>query len=129
LLSSASSYRSLLRFDTSGVSASATVSAVTLRVFSTVGLTSGGVQVHPEADGWDEATTTWANQPVWNSTVLATSTTPTGPGWLSIALPPSAVVAGGNTSVGLSYSVSSVIDRLASREDPTNPPQLVITTT
>jgi hypothetical protein len=129
LLSSASSYRSLLRFDTSGVSPSATVSAVTLRVFSTVGLASGGVQVHPEADGWDEATMTWASQPAWNSTVLATSTTPTGPGWLSIALPTSAVIAGGNTSVGLSYSVSGVIERLASREDPTNPPQLVITTT
>jgi hypothetical protein len=129
LLSLASSYRSLLRFDTSGVSPSATVSPATLRVFSTVGLTSGGVQVHPEADGWDEATTTWADQPAWNATVLATSTTPTGPGWLSIALSASAVIAGGNTSVGLSYSVSGVIDRLASREDPTNPPQLVITTT
>lgn len=128
VLSSASSYRTLLRFDTSGISSSAVVTAVTLRVYSTVGLPSGGVQVRPEPGGWDEASTTWANQPAWSSTVLATSTTPTAPGWLSIALPVAAVSAGGSTNLGLSYSVAQMIERVASREDPTNAPTLVITT-
>ncbi|MDQ1481649.1 MAG: acid phosphatase type 7, partial [Actinomycetota bacterium] len=127
LLSSAGSYRSLLRFDTSGIDPAATVTGVTLRLYSTVGLSSGGVQVHPESDTWDEATTTWSNQPAWNASVLATSTTPTSPGWLSIPLPTTSITAGSRTSFGLNYSVASVIERIASREDAGNPPQLVVT--
>ena len=128
LLSSAGSYRGLLRFDTSGIDPSATVTGVTLRLYSTVGLGAGGVVVHPQSDAWDEATTTWSNQPAWNPSVLATSTTPTSPGWLSIPLPTTSITAGGRTSVGLNYSVAPVIERIASREDAGNPPQLVVTT-
>ena len=128
LLTSAGSYRSLLRFDTSGIDPSATVTGVTLRLYSTVGLSGGGVQIHPESDVWDEATTTWSNQPAWNPSVLATSTTPTSSGWLSIPLPSTSITAGGNTDVGLSYSVAQMIERIASREDAGNPPQLVVTT-
>ena len=128
LLASAGSYRSLLRFDTSGIAPSATVTGVTLRLYSTVGLSSGGVQVHPESDAWDEATATWSNQPAWDPTVLATSMTPTSSGWLSIPLPPTSITAGGRTNVGLTYSVAQMIERIASREDAGNPPQLVVTT-
>ena len=128
LLASAGSYRGLLRFDTSGIDPATAVTSVTLRLYSTVGLSGGGVQVRPESDAWDEATTTWANQPVWNPSVLATSTTPVSPGWLSIPLPPTSITAGGHTSLGLNYSVASIIERIASREDAGNPPQLVITT-
>jgi hypothetical protein len=129
LLASAGSYRGLLRFDTSNIDPSATVTGVTLRLYSTVGLTGGGVQVHPSAGGWDEATTTWNSQPSWNTAVLSTSTTPSAPGWLTIPLPVSSVVAGGATNLGIGYSISGVIERLASREDPSNPPQLIVTTT
>ncbi|MGH8860699.1 MAG: DUF7594 domain-containing protein, partial [Jatrophihabitantaceae bacterium] len=128
LLASAGSYRGLLRFDTTGIDPAATLTGATLRVYSTVGLAGGGVQVHPASDGWDEATTTWTSQPAWNPAVLATSATPSSPGWLSIPLPATSVVAGGRTDVGLSYSVSGMIARLASRDDPADPPQLVITT-
>jgi Calcineurin-like phosphoesterase/Purple acid Phosphatase, N-terminal domain len=127
LLSSAGSYRSLLRFDTSRIDRTATVSSVTLRLYSTVGLGSGGVEVHPESDAWDEATT-WSNQPAWNPSIVATSTTPTSPGWVSIRLPSTSITAGGNTDVGLSFSVAQNIERIASREDPGNAPQLVVTT-
>ncbi len=127
LLSSAGSYRSLLRFDTSRIDPTATVTGVTLRVYSTVGLSSGGVQVHPQSDAWNEATTTWSNQPGWNPSVLATSTTPTSPGWVSIPLPTTSITGGGNTNLGLSYSVAQIIERIASREDASYPPQLVVT--
>jgi hypothetical protein len=60
--------------------------------------------------------------------VLATSATPTAPGWLSIPLPANSVTAGGRTDFGLSYSVAGIIERIASREDPSTPPQLVVTT-
>jgi hypothetical protein len=128
LLSSAGSYRSLLRFDTSGIDPAATVTGVTLRLYSTVALSGGGVQVHPEGDAWDEATTTWSNQPAWNASLLATSTTPTAAGWLSIPLPTTSITAGSRTSFGLSYSVAQMIERIAGREDAGNPPQLVVTT-
>jgi len=128
LLASAGSYRSLLRFDTSGIAPSATVTGVTLRLYSTVGLSSGGVQVHPQSAAWDETTTTWSNQPAWNPSVLATSATPASPGWLSIPLPATSITAGGNTNIGIGYSVAQMIERVASREDAGNPPQLVVTT-
>jgi hypothetical protein len=104
------------------------VTGATLRVYSTVALSGGGVQVHPAPDGWDESTTSWANQPAWNTSVLATSGTPTAPGWLSIPVPPPSVAAGGPSDFGLAYSTAGMIDRLASREDPADPPQLVVTT-
>jgi hypothetical protein len=128
LLASAGSYRGLLRFDTSALDPSATVTGAMLRVYSTVGIASGGVQVHPSTGGWDEATTTWNNQPSWNPAVLATSAAPSAPGWLTIPLPVSSIVAGGQSNFGLGYSTAGVIERLASREDPANPPQLIVTT-
>jgi hypothetical protein len=47
---------------------------------------------------------------------------------MSISLPASAVNAGGNTNLGLSYSVAQTIERIATREDPSNAPQLLVTT-
>jgi hypothetical protein len=127
LLSSAGSYRSLLRFDTSSIDPAATITGATLRVYSTVGLSSGGVQVHPAVDAWDEATTNWTSQPPWNAAVIGTSATPASPGWLSIPLPASSITPGGRTNFGLGYSVAAIVERLSSREDPSNPPQLVVT--
>ena len=127
LLCSAGSYRALLRFDTSWLSSGNLVSAVSLRLYATVGLSSGGIRVHPEAGGWNEPTTSWSNQPAWNTQVLATTSTTTAPGWVTVDLPPSAVIPGGNTDFGLDYSVAGMIERIASREDATHPPQLLIT--
>ena len=80
LLASAGTYRGLLRFDTSWIGSGATVTGVTLRLYATVGLPSGGIQVRPEGDAWSEAGTSWSNQPPWSSQVLATSGTPIGAG-------------------------------------------------
>jgi hypothetical protein len=128
LLASAAAYRSLLRFDTSWIASSASISSVTLRLYATVGLPSGGIQAHPESDAWTESGTTWSNQPPWNSQILATSSTQSSPGWISLTLPPSAVAPGANTDFGLSYSVAQMIERVASREDASRSPQLLVTT-
>lgn len=128
LLASATSYRALLRFDTSGVDPSARVTGVTLRLYSTVALSGGGVQVHPSTAGWDEATTTWSNQPPWDTTTLATSSTPATAGWLDIALPTSSITPAGTANFGLDYSIAQTIERLSGRTDPGYPPQLLVTT-
>jgi hypothetical protein len=128
LLTSAGSYRALLRFDTGWLQPGAAINSVTLRLYATVGLSSGGVQVHPESDAWTEQSANWSTQPTWSTQILATSNTQTTPGWISIPLPTTAVTAGGNTDLGLGYSVAQMIERLASREDTTNPPQLLVTT-
>jgi hypothetical protein len=128
LLLSAGSYRALLRFDTTTLAPSAQVSTVTLRLYATVGLAAGGIQVHPALDSWSEQTVSWSTQPPWNSQVLATSATQTSPGWVSVALPASAVTAGGNTDIGLDYSAAQMIERIASREDAAHAPQLIVTT-
>jgi hypothetical protein len=91
-------------------------------------LTSGGIQVRPAGDAWSEGSTSWSNQPPWSSQVLATSGTQSVPGWISIALPPSAVTRGANTNLGLSYSVAQMIERVSSRESNTTSPQLLVTT-
>jgi hypothetical protein len=124
-LFSAGSYRGLLKFDTSGLSGT-TISSVTLKVYSTVTLSSGGVAVHPEGDSWTESSVTWNTQPTWNTQTLATSSTPTSGAWISISLPVSSVNAGAITDLGLSYSVGGIIGRIAGRNSA-NPPQLVIT--
>jgi Calcineurin-like phosphoesterase/Purple acid Phosphatase, N-terminal domain len=125
-LFSAGSYRALMKFDTSSL-AGANIAGVTLKVYSTVTATNGGVAVHPEPDTWNESTVTWNNQPTWSTQVLATSATPTSGNWVSITLPVSAINPGGVTNLGLSYSVSGMIERIAGRTSA-NPPQLIVTT-
>jgi hypothetical protein len=127
LLASAGTYRGLLRFDTSWIGAGANVTGVTLRLYATVGLPSGGIQVRPENDAWSEAGTSWSNQPPWSSQVLATSATQSAPGWISISIPPSAITRSANTNFGLSYSVAQMIERVSSRENATTSPQLLVT--
>jgi hypothetical protein len=70
---------------------------------------------------------TWNDQPAWNTQVLATSATPTSGKWVSITLPVSAINPGGVTNLGLSYSVTGMIERIAGRASA-NPPQLIVTT-
>jgi len=123
---SASTYRGLLKFDTSSL-AGKSIASVTLRVFSTTGPASGGVAVHPESDSWAENTVTWATQPTWNTQVLATSATPASGTWVTITLPISAINSGGNTDFGLGFSTAGIIERLAGRNG-LNAPQLIVNT-
>src|SRR4051794_6181780 len=84
-------YRGLLRFNTGMIPAGSTINSVTLKVYSKVAAASGGIQVHVERDSWTESAVTWANQPAWNSTVIATTATPAANTWVSVNLPTTAV--------------------------------------
>ena len=122
---SASTYRGLLTFDTRGIPAGSTITSVGLKLFYLNSPGSGGTTVRPEASSWAERGVTWANQPAWSSTVLATSSTPTANSPTTITLPVSAVTAGGLSSFGLSYTTSGIIVIVASRES-VNAPQLLV---
>jgi len=129
IFDSNTSYRSLLRFDLSSIPAGSSINSAALVVQPTTTIASGGMDVHPELDSWAENTVTWNTQPTWNASVLATSTSPVAGTSLTIPLPTSAITPGANNDFGLGYSVASFISRIASREDATNPPQLVVTYT
>jgi acid phosphatase len=122
---SASTYRGLITFDTSGIPAGATVNSVSLRLYYLSSPGSGGTTVRPEPSSWIERSVTWATQPAWSSTVLATSATPSANGWTTIALPASAISRGGLSSFGLSYTTAGIIVSIASRESA-NAPQLLV---
>jgi hypothetical protein len=122
---SASTYRGLITFDTSGIPAGATVNSVSLRLYYLSSPGSGGTAVRPEPGSWIERSVTWATQPAWSSTVLATSATPTANGWTTIPLPAPAITRGGLSSFGLSYTTAGIVVSVASRESAT-PPQLLV---
>lgn len=128
---SASSFRALLKFNTNGaVPAGSTVTGATLSLYNTnAPATTGGYEFHPEADTWTETGVTWANQPTWNTSVLATSATPAANARITTTIPVSALNMTGNTDFGARYTTASVIEKPSSREDAANPPKLTITYT
>jgi hypothetical protein len=128
LLASAGVRRALLKFSTS-VLAGDTINSVSLRLFSKATSASGGYEIHPETDGWLENTITWNNQPGWNSSTLQTSGTPINGTWITIPLPVSSVNTSGASNLGIRFSVSGFNAQISSREDPVNPPQLMVTYT
>jgi hypothetical protein len=128
LRSTSSIDRALLRFDTRGsVPSGDLVTDASLRIYVTSNAaTTGGFEVHPEANTWTESGVTWASQPAWNNTVLTTSATPKAGSWLTIDLPLNAVSTSGDTSLGVRYTVANSNASFASREDAVNAPQLLI---
>lgn len=126
ILISATLNRALMRFDTSAIPAGSTINSVALKLYPTVSGTAGGVEVHPSSNSWAENTVTWNTQPTWNTTVLATSATPVANTWLTTTLPTSAVTAGADTFFGLRYSATGFNFTFASKEDPTNKPELLV---
>lgn len=120
------SYHALLGFDTAAVPAAGVVNSATLRLYVTHAPSSGGLQVHPAADGWSESTA-WSTQPAWDSSVIATSSTPSDGGWIELPLPADALSTAGRISWGLSYSTPGVIAQVASAEDVAHAPELVLT--
>lgn len=122
---SASTYRGLVKFDTSSIPVGSTINSATLKLYGTFTPSSGGIRVHSELDSWTESAVTWGTQPAWNNTVLATSSTPLANTWLSISLPSSSVTAGTKTNYGFDFSPSGIVDSVASRETA-NGPQLLV---
>ena len=125
---SAVNNRALLRFKTDGVVPSSdTPTSVQLKLFVlTNSVTSGGIEVHPENDGWVAATVTWDNQPAWNDAVLATSSVPGAGTWVTISLPVSALDLTGDTTLGLRYTVDNAALTMASRENAVDAEQLTV---
>jgi hypothetical protein len=117
--------RAIVRFDATSLPAGSTVNSVTLKLYVTAGTSTASIRVHPENDGWNEATTTWGTQPAWNATVLATSAGAVTNSWLTIKLPVSSVTAGKATSFGFDVTPGGVVVTTASRES-TNDPQLIV---
>jgi chitodextrinase len=128
MITSASAYRALLKFDTSGIPSGATINSASLGLYNVNSHTSGGNAIHPETDSWTETGVTWNNQPTYDATVLATSTTPTSPNtWTNTTVPTTSVTAAGNTNYVVNYSASGLQHQIASRESgSTTTPQLTV---
>jgi hypothetical protein len=131
LFSSSSAYRAMYKFDTTTIPPTATIDDVWITTYNVNSHTSGGNVYHPLSDSWDENTVTWNTAPTYDSTVLATSTTPTTPGSnVSTELPTTSVTADGNTNYSVTYSTSGLQHQLGSRETTTiYQPKLEVTYT
>lgn len=125
LIASAAVRRALLKFNTA-LPPGSTVSSVSIRLYARSSPSSGGYEIHPEADSWTESTVTWTNQPAWNTAVLATGSKPVSGTWVTIPLPVNSVNTLGNSNFGIRFSVSGINAQFSSREDAINKPQLVI---
>lgn len=123
---SASTKRTLLKFDTASIPSNATINGVILRINQTESVPSGSIQIHEASSSWSENTVTWNNQPTWDSNVIASSATPII-GSMDISLPTSVVTPGDpSVSFGLDYNVSSIVAKISSKESTSTPAQLVI---
>lgn len=118
--------RSLLRFDTSAVTAGSTVTSVQLRLYSINSASTGGVRVHPSSSTWDENAVTWNTRPSWDDSILATGGATVKNKWFTIDLPISSITPNGNTSFGLDYSVKGTVSIFSSRESGSQAPQLIV---
>jgi len=118
--------RGLVRFDVgASVPAGATVTGAHLNLYALTSASAGHLDVHPATGSWSEKTT-WQDQPTWDTSVVASSQTPTAGTWLSVPLPV-ASISSTRVSWGLAFSVRSKIIAMASREDPAHSPTLVVT--
>jgi phosphatidylinositol-3-phosphatase len=119
-------FHAYLRADTSAIPAGSTVTSASLVLHPTSSPASGGFTVYPAPGGWTETGLTSSNEPALDTTLLATSGTPVSGSTLTIPLPASSITVGSSTNFRLSYSVSSITAKFASRETAT-PPSLSIT--
>jgi lysophospholipase L1-like esterase len=128
LWATSSNTRAFVRFSTNGAAPSgATITGAFLKIYVTNNaVATGGFEVHSEADTWAEGSTTWSNQPTWDSNIIATSATPSSGSWITISLPTSAINVTGSTSLGLRYTASGSNAQFSSREDTTHQPQLTL---
>jgi phosphatidylinositol-3-phosphatase len=124
-----SSYRTLLRFDTTAVPMDSTITSVTLRLYTVNATSSGAIRVHPSSSTWNEALVNWNTQPTWNTSVLASSGLAKKNTWLAVSLPPASINPASVTSFGLDYSATGTMVKIASRESGATAPQVVVSYT
>ena len=122
-------YRSYLRFNVAGVTGS--VTGLKLRLYVT-DLSPNVQSVFPITDkpAWIESGTgaiTWNDAPAIGSTLLGSASVP-ALGYTDIVLNPGAISGNGPLTLAIKGSTGGTNSAIyASREDPTNKPQLLIT--
>ncbi|HET7030618.1 MAG TPA: PKD domain-containing protein [Candidatus Limnocylindrales bacterium] len=118
-------YRTYLKFNVSGVGPS--VTALSLRLFIT-DASSNVESVYVVGDSsWGETTISYNNAPAISGTAIGTTKSAPAGAYVTITLDPTAFPSGASTlTLALkSSSTDSLI--VSSRDDPTNPPELVVT--
>ena len=113
-----------LRFNVSGITG--TVQSAKLRLYSPNG-TDNGPEVYPVSDTtWGETAIKWSNKPARGATALADVAKVTTNTWVEYSLSPVTVTANGLYSFVLVAQSTDGVD-FQSRDNTTNPPQLVLT--
>jgi hypothetical protein len=127
LYASTTAYRTLYKFDTSQLPPSATVNYVQLGLNNLNSHVSGGNVIYQANSNWNEYTATWNNAPTYNTTALATSTTPSSPNTYTYTyLPTTSVNAADMSSFAIGYSTSGLQHQLSSRDNSAGWPVLFV---
>jgi hypothetical protein len=103
------------------------VTALGLRLFVT-DASSNVESVYVVGDtGWTETTITYSNAPAISGTAIGTTKSAPAGAYVTITLDPSAFPSGASTLTLALKSSATDSFIVSSREDPTNKPQLIIT--
>lgn len=123
--------RALVRFTLPALPANCTVTAATLRLYSSPAVTGRTLQALRVNAAWAENTVTWANQPVTTGTA---ATVASGTGWRqwTVTSQAAAMYSGANNGFlirDLTESAAASPEQSfhAREKAPDNPPQLVLT--
>jgi PKD repeat protein len=116
--------RTYLKFSLTGVGA--TVTAVKLRVFVTDASANTESVYLASDNSWGETTINYTNAPAIGSTAFGSAVKPAA-GWVEITLDPSVIPPNPATLTLVLKSSATDSLTISTREDATNPPQLVVT--
>jgi PKD repeat protein len=118
-------YRTYLKFDISGVGS--TVTVLKLRVFVTDASANLESVYLVSNNSWTETTINYSNAPAISGTALGTTSAAPLGAYVDIVLNPSTFPSGSSTLTLAIKSSATDSFIVSSREDPTNKPQLVVT--
>jgi hypothetical protein len=118
-------YRTYLKFDVSGVGSS--VTSLQLRLFVT-DASSNVESVYVVSDNsWAETTIKYSNAPAIDGTAIGTTKSAPAGAYVTITLDPTAFPSGASTLTLALKSSATDSFIVSSREDPTNKPELIVT--
>jgi signal peptidase len=122
--------RTLVLFSLPAIPANCTVSSATLRLYATSSDSGRTLAAFRAGSSWTETGVVWNNQPI---AVGSASTTTSGPGWRmwDVTAHVQMMYSGSNTGFIVKDSQESsllfaFLQEFSSRENSTNPPQLVL---
>lgn len=121
--------RALVRYPLPAVPTGCKVSSAKLRLYTATATSGRTLRATPLAAAWTETAVTWNNRP---STTGTTAYTTSGAGWRHWTLTSqvNAMYTGGNYGLLIrdnSESGSGYLQQFNSRENTTNPPELIVT--